>query len=251
MKHDLRTRQKLERDYHNTKYRDGLVSDTGGNENAGYSFFNDLIDQLVTGTTLDFGCGDGWLSVSLARKGHEVYGIDISGVLVEKARKWAQEQGLSGKTHFEEMSGENLRFEDNFFDAIIGSAILHHTDIEMSVNGLYRVLKRGGKGLFIEPMNENLLLKTWRLATPWRRSPAERALRLSDIATVRRIFPQARLHFFTFTSIFSQGLQIAFPKSRLVQATNRALERLDRILLNRFPGLRRSCAVVVMELVKD
>jgi 2-polyprenyl-3-methyl-5-hydroxy-6-metoxy-1,4-benzoquinol methylase len=248
---DLQKRQEIERDYHNKKHEGSLDSETGGNVSAAYAFFNNLIDQLETGTVLDFGCGNGWLGMRLAKKGHEVYGIDISRVLVEKATKWAEEQGLSQRAHFEEMPGENLRFQETFFDAIIGSAILHHTDFEMSLKGLYRVLKREGVGLFIEPMNENLLLKMWRLLTPWRRSRAERALSLSDIATVSRIFPKARFHYFTFSSIFSEGLLIVFPKIRFVQAINRALEKLDRTLLARFPALGSSCAVVVIELVKE
>ena len=251
MNEGLQKRQKIERDYHNAKYEVGGDSETDAHESAAYAFFNGLIEQLETGTILDFGCGDGWLSIRLAKKGHQAYGIDISRVLVEKATKWAYEQGLAERAHFEEMAGENLRFPENFFDAIIGSAILHHTEFEMSVEGLYRVLKRGGKGLFIEPMNQNLLLKLWRLLTPWRRSPAEKALSMSDIATVSRIFPKARLHYFTFSSIFSEGLLIFFPKSRFVRAINRALERLDRFVLARFPRLGSSCAVVVMELVKD
>jgi 2-polyprenyl-3-methyl-5-hydroxy-6-metoxy-1,4-benzoquinol methylase len=251
MNEGLQKRQKIERDYHNAKYEGDAESGTDAGESAAYVFFNDLIEQLESGTVLDFGCGDGWLSMRLAKKGHEMYGIDISRVLVDKATKWAHEQGLAEKAHFEEMAGENLRFPENFFDAIIGSAILHHTELQMSLEGLYRVLKQGGKGLFIEPMNQNLLLRFWRLLTPWRRSPTEKALSMSDIATVSRIFPKARLHYFTFSSIFSEGMLIFFPKSRIVRAMNRVLERLDRFVLARFPRLGSSCAVVVMELVKD
>lgn len=248
---ELRRRQEIERTYHDAKYETQTDAEPIGDDSAAYAFFSDLIARLEAGTVLDFGCGDGWLSMRLASQGHQVYGIDISRVLVDRATKWAAERGLSERVRFEEMPGENLRFRNDFFDAIIGSAILHHTELETSLRGLYRVLKPGGKGLFIEPMNENMLLKLWRILTPWRRSPAERALTLSDVATALRIFPKAKLHYFTLSSIFSEGLLIIFPKSRFVRAMNRTLGRLDQLLVARFPALGRSCAVVVMELVKD
>ena len=248
---ELRKRQEIERNYHDTKYEAQTELDASSDDSAAYAFFNSLIARLEPGTVLDFGCGDGWLSMWLADRGHQVCGIDISRVLVDKATKWAAERGLSARARFEEMPGENLRFGNDSFDAVIGSAILHHTDLETSLKGLRRVLKPGGKALFIEPMNENFVLKTWRMLTPWRRSPAERALRLSDIATVSRIFPKARLHYFTLSSIFSEGLLIMFPRSRLVGAMNRKLGKLDQLLVARFPALGRSCGVVVMELVKD
>jgi len=251
MNESLQKRQKIERDYHNTRYEGSAESGSDAGESAAYVFFDGLIEQLEPGNVLDFGCGDGWLSMRLAKKGHQVYGIDISRVLVEKATKWAREQGLAEKARFEEMAGEDLRFPENFFDAVIGSAILHHTELQMSLEGFHRVLKKGGKGLFIEPMNQNLVLRIWRLLTPWRRSPTEKALSKSDIAMVSRLFPKARLHYFTFSSIVGEGMLIFFPKSRIVRTMNRVLEKLDRFALARFPRLGSSCAVVVMELVKD
>jgi 2-polyprenyl-3-methyl-5-hydroxy-6-metoxy-1,4-benzoquinol methylase len=250
-KDDLRKRQEIERNYHDSKYKTQTHSEASGDDSAAYAFFDNLIAGLEAGTVLDFGCGDGWLSMRLANQGHQVYGIDISRVLVDKATKWAEERGLSERVRFQEMPGEDLRFGNDFFDAIIGSAILHHTELETSLRGLHRVLKPGGKGLFIEPMNENMLLKLWRILTPWRRSPAERALTLSDVATVLRIFPNARLRYFTLCSMFTQGLLIVFPRSRFVHGMNRSLARLDERLLAHFPALGRRCAVVVMELVKD
>ncbi len=40
---------------------------------------------------------------------------------------------------------EQLPFEDNFFDYVIGSAVLHHTCPEKSVKQIFRVLKGNGR----------------------------------------------------------------------------------------------------------
>jgi SAM-dependent methyltransferase len=45
---------------------------------------------LVRGPVLDVGCGTGELSLFLARRGHDVLGIDLSRVAVERAREKAR-----------------------------------------------------------------------------------------------------------------------------------------------------------------
>jgi 2-polyprenyl-3-methyl-5-hydroxy-6-metoxy-1,4-benzoquinol methylase len=251
MNEELKSRQQIERDYYNKIYMVENASEHARTGGTAYEFFQRMIDQLPLGRILDFGSGDGWVSISMAQKGYDVYGIDISIELVNKSSNWAEELGISHKAHFEEMTGEDLKFQDNFFDAVIGSAVLHHTDIKLALNNIYRVLKSGGKGLFIEPMNQNLILKIWRLLTPWRRSPAERALTLKEIGMVMHRFPKARLYYFNLAAIFSIGLIALSPKNRLVQKLNMALEKFDRVLLKLFPKLNIYCAVVVIELVKE
>ncbi len=247
----LGNRQQIERDYHNQKYKDDNISSSPGFENSAYIFYQSIVDQLPFGKILDFGCGDGWVSVDLGRRGYEVFGIDISIELINKARKWANKIGVSENVHFEEMAGEHLLFQDDFFDAVVGSAVLHHTDFEMALNNIHRVLKPGGIGLFIEPMNQNIFLKLWRALTPWRRSPAERALTIAEINMIKKRFPLARLNYFVFISILSVGLMSIFPKIHLMRTLNKWFEKCDEYLIKLFPKIGIYCAVVVVELVKD
>jgi ubiquinone/menaquinone biosynthesis C-methylase UbiE len=149
------------------------------------------------------------------------------------------------------MPGENLTFSDNYFDLCLGSAILHHTDLNLAIKNIYRVLKPGGRAIFIEPLNQNLFLKCWRKLTPWRRSPAEKALINDDLKFIRELFPNAKFHFFTFSSILTEGVMIIFPNNRFVSSINRLLERFDNKLLNLFPSLGKYCAIVVLEINKD
>ena len=251
MSEQLNLRQQIERDYHNNKYKTDSAPLTPSLVNTAYDFYQNIIDRFAIGRILDFGCGDGWVSINLAQRGHDVYGIDISIELVNKARKWAQELGISHRAHFEEMTGENLLFQENFFDAVVGSAVLHHTDLEMALNSIHMVLKPGGKGIFIEPMNQNILLRIWRMFTPWRRSPTEKALTLNEINMIINKFPTTRLYFFIFSSILSKGLMTIFPNIHLFNKFNLMLEKFDDLLITHFPKLGKSCAVVVIELIKD
>ena len=96
------------------------------------------------------------------------------------------------------MPAEDLSLPENFFDLIAGSAILHHTDLNLAVQNIHRVLKPGGRAIFIEPMNQNIFLKIWRALTPWRRSTEERALTKRELTFIQSAFPEVKNNFFRF-----------------------------------------------------
>jgi len=246
----LTERQEIEKEYHDKKYKDDLVSTSHSGESSSYIFFHGLVGEVKGLRVLDYGCGTGWVGLGLARSGAEVYGIDISKELIKKALQYAERENLSNKVSFQEMPAENLTFPDTFFDLIVGSAILHHLDISIALKGISRVLKPGGRALFIEPMNQNIVLKIWRKLTPWRRSPTERALDEGDLKLIRGIFPESKFYFFTFFSIVSEGLLVLSPSNKLLLLMNGFMEGLDKMLLKAFPALGKYSAVVVMDLQK-
>jgi 2-polyprenyl-3-methyl-5-hydroxy-6-metoxy-1,4-benzoquinol methylase len=251
MKASLTLRQQTEKDFHNRKF-------SGGNTPSGdyrvnsevYNFYWGLVGNVEHLKVLDLGCGNGWLSILLAKSGARVWGIDISDELVKIATRAAESERLSEKVTFKEMSCENMAFDDESFDLIIGSSVLHHTELSESIKGIKRTLKPGGRAIFMEPLNENIFLKLWRRLTPWRRSPTERALVKSDLKDILEAFPKADCRFFVLTAIFTEGLLILSPKSRLLNSVNTLMQRLDRLLLKAFPPLNHYCAVVVFNLVK-
>jgi len=249
MEDKLSDRQQVEKNYHDKKYKGDLsVSDT--RESNAYKFFRELIGDVRGLRVLDYGCGTGWMGVALAKAGAEVYGIDISEELVNKALQLAEREGLAGKIYFQQMPAEDLRFADLSFDLIVGSAILHHIDIPLAMKSFSRVLKPNGKAVFIEPMNQNIILKLWRMLTPWRRSPAERALTVPDLKSIRAVFPESKFYFFTFLSIFTDGLLTFFPRNAPIRFLDKMFERVDGVILKSLPPLGKYSAVVVMELQK-
>jgi SAM-dependent methyltransferase len=51
----------------------------------------DLVERLGGGTVLDAGCGTGRVAIELARRGHDVVGVDLDGDLLARARAKAPE----------------------------------------------------------------------------------------------------------------------------------------------------------------
>ncbi|MEK6791405.1 MAG: class I SAM-dependent methyltransferase, partial [Deltaproteobacteria bacterium] len=168
--------------------------------------------------------------------------------LVKAANENKGQHELSAKISFHEMPAENLTFPDAYFDIIAGSAVLHHTEVPAALRNIARVLKPGGRAVFIEPMNQNLLLKIWRTLTPWRRSRTERALGAAELRLIKDVFPNVSFHFFDFSTIIAHGLLAIAPKSKILLSLKRLLDRADSVILNAAPWLGKYCAVVVLEL---
>ncbi len=252
MKDCFSDRKRTEELYHDEAHREGIIQ--RGHLYAGdssyYKFFYNLIGNVGGLKILEVGCGEGWLAIKLAQGGATVYGIDISGEVVNSATEGAAKEGWSANTTFTKMAVEDLSFDAVQFDLVIGSAILHHTDIKLAMTNIHRVLKQKGRAVFVEPLNENLALKIWRKLTPWRRSPTEQALLKADLDFIRLVFPLAEFHFFGLTSMVTMGLLMFSPKNAGLRSMDRILESVDALILRVFPFLGRFCAVAVLELKK-
>jgi SAM-dependent methyltransferase len=55
----------------------------------------------VAGTALDLACGQGLGSVWLARRGLDVWGIDVSGIAIEQATRLAERCGVADRCRFD------------------------------------------------------------------------------------------------------------------------------------------------------
>ena len=69
---------------------------------------------------------------------------------------------------------------------MIGSGILHHLDLPISLGEINRVLKKGGRALFKEPLAANPLLKLFRILTPRSRTVDEKPLTSSDLELIAK-----------------------------------------------------------------
>ncbi|HEY3939666.1 MAG TPA: class I SAM-dependent methyltransferase [Bryobacteraceae bacterium] len=95
---------------------------------------------------LEIGCGTGFFTERFAATGATIFAVDISPELLVKARS----RNLPDRVTFIEKRFEECDAEGPF-DAIIGSSILHHLDIDKSIERIKELLKRGGSIGFAEP----------------------------------------------------------------------------------------------------
>jgi len=110
----------------------------------------DLLGNIKGKEILGCGCGMGNLSVYLAMMGAHVKGFGISSEMLKVAHANAKKNGISGKCNFLCCSFEDLSYRDTPFDPAVGVYILHHVGVERAVRESHRVLKPGGRAVFIE-----------------------------------------------------------------------------------------------------
>jgi tellurite methyltransferase len=114
-----------------------------------------LFDQLLRGQItprmrlLDAGCGAGRNSHYLMRCGAEVYGIDADPRQIDRIRSLAAQLAPAlPPGNFVVGPLTALPFVNDYFDAVICSAVLHfatdESEFETMVAEMWRVLDRGG-----------------------------------------------------------------------------------------------------------
>ena len=103
---------------------------------------------------LDVGCGTGSLSIAAKQnQGSDgtVVGIDPSSNMIDLAHRKAEKAGV--EIAFRVGVIENLEFEDDHFDLVLSSLMVHHLTDDLKDIGLQevqRVLKPDGRLLIIE-----------------------------------------------------------------------------------------------------
>lgn len=117
-----------------------------------------LIARLRPGMqVLELGCGAGYFTQELARTGARIVAIDISPELLVQARNKVHAENVT----FCEENAYATSFAPESFDAVVGSSVLHHLDVDRGLAELRRVLKPGASLHFTEPnmMNPQIAMQ--------------------------------------------------------------------------------------------
>lgn len=128
-----------------------------------------LPDDMSGKDAIELGCGTGYVSGWMARRGARVTAIDISPEQLNTARRLANQHGAD--ISFVEGNAETTGFDDASFDFAIseyGAAIWCRPDIWL--REVWRLLRPGGKLVFLG--NHPMVL----LCTPESGAPCENTL---------------------------------------------------------------------------
>ena len=109
-----------------------------------------LLGDVRGKTVLDLGCGTGENIVLLLERGAQVIGMDISPDLIAIAQKRLNDANLTASLAVGDAYQTGL--PDESVDAIFSMALIHHLDIKLVRDEMWRVLRKGGVIILREPV---------------------------------------------------------------------------------------------------
>jgi SAM-dependent methyltransferase len=198
-----------EKNIREKKFHDTLQSNEEGRfENIFYKaiynlnqdFFKYLELKARNSEILDYGCGIG-TSIEKVIKyfPKKITGIDISEVSINKAINKSKE--LKINVDYKVDNCEKTKFDDNSFDIIYGTGILHHLQIDKCLDEIYRLLRPNGTLVFIEPLGTNPLINLYRKFTPNSRSKDEHPLIKEDFDYIGMKFDTTKITYYGFLTL--------------------------------------------------
>jgi len=186
---------------------------------------------------LDVGAGFGEMSVAAAKQGAVAYGVEPDAEKHRAADLWARVNGVEAT--FVAAYGEDLPFEDDFFDVVLCNDVLEHVgNARESLAEMVRVLKPGGTlylrvANYLYPHEEHydvtypplLPRPLMRLYLRMRRRDTGLFEHIHYVTT-RTVFGELKKHDVEITNVGLEKFLAKMPRNPLKAALKRMVARL-------------------------
>jgi 2-polyprenyl-3-methyl-5-hydroxy-6-metoxy-1,4-benzoquinol methylase len=210
-----------------------------------FSRLGDLHDKRI----LEVGCGSGTLSTYLALRGARAVGVDVSGGMLQLARRRADLNGVADRVELFESAVEDLAEPDASFDAVLANQVLHHLDLPRAMPNIARLVGDRGVAMFAEPVlfvpevvrRARYSKGVTRVFPSRADTPDERSIDERDLTVIRSAFAYSEMHPFQLSTRLQNFVELSDPMFH-------RLERMDRALLHNVPGTWRVCRYIVLVL---
>ena len=230
-----------EKEFHNK-----LFKDQDRNHLTEYYDFNGYVykdfEQIVKSSinvesvVLEYGCGMNSYINDFAKVSQKRYAFDISDYAIE------QNEIKYPQTKYQVSDAHQLDYEDNFFDVVFGTSILHHLMLDKAIPELNRIIKPGGLLLFLEPMGHNYFINKFRDKTPDMRTEDEHPLLNSDLNFISQNFNISQTKYYCLIPL---AVHVLF-KNFKVKWMYSIAKKLDEFVFALFPFIRKYAWIVVI-----
>ena len=163
-------------------------------------FYNYISNKAKNNVVLDYGCGIGSITEKIAKsQPKKICGIDISDISIDKAKKKSNELNLN--IDYSVDNCESTNFNNETFDLVYGSGILHHLELKVAAKEINRILKKNGEMVFLEPLGINPFINLYRKITPNSRSIDEHPFIEKDFAYLSSLFNSVKINYYGFFTL--------------------------------------------------
>ena len=201
-----------------------------------------LLGDIRNKTVVDLGCGKGENMVPLAKRGADVTGIDISPDLIQLALQRIVAANINARVLVG--SAYETGLESESVDVIFCVALIHHLDIPRVRDEMYRILKKGGFIVLLEPVRFSKFYDLVRKALPAQEdtSEFEHPLTMQELDCIGGAFTRENQRLFRLPFV-------AIPH-RLFHKPNRLSYKVSDWIIHTCPAFEHFATNVVVRLRK-
>jgi SAM-dependent methyltransferase len=181
---------------------------------------------------LEIGGGLGTHSLWLAQQGAHVVVIDFSINRLRDLQQQARLLGLDDKVQCIRAAAEQLPLPSNAFDLVYTKSVLIHTLLRPALTESWRVLRAGGRAIFVEPRLRNPFVRLYRrFIAPKEWDSIVRYFGDEETAEVSAVFPDLITKDFYLFGFFAFVWNYKWPQLPLFKLSLALFRLIDTPLL--------------------